>query len=59
MSTTQLALLLNEIWANQLIDPAFSTAAKTEATHNPLPRIRNTLICAGLWFCPKLNSFIS
>jgi hypothetical protein len=32
MSTTQLALLLNKIWAKQLIDPAFSTVAKIEAT---------------------------
>ena len=35
MSTKQLALLLNGIWANQLIDPAFSTAAKIEAIHSP------------------------
>ena len=37
----------------------FQTAAKIEETHNPLPRIRNALICAALWFCPKLNSLNS
>lgn len=25
----------------------------------PLPRIRNSLICMGIWSYPKLNAFIS
>jgi hypothetical protein len=48
MSTTQLALLLNKIWAKQLIDPAFSTVAKIEATHSLLPRAPNSLIPVGI-----------
>jgi len=30
-----------------------------EATHSVLPSTPNTPICIGLWFCTKLNSFIS
>jgi len=33
----------------------FWTAAKIEETHSLLLRSPNTLICAALWFCPKLN----
>jgi hypothetical protein len=37
----------------------FQTAAKIEDTHYLLPRTPNRLICADLWFYPKLISFIS
>jgi hypothetical protein len=33
-------------------------ATKIEESSNLSPRIRNALICMGIWFYPKLNSFI-
>jgi hypothetical protein len=42
-----------------LNDAIISTAAKIAATHYLSLRVRNTLICSALWFCPKLNAFIS
>ena len=45
--------------ASQPLDPRFSTAAKIEESPNLSPRTPNTLICAGIWFYPKLNSLFS